>query len=169
MKTDISSAQVVIDYDHHQIHEGKFFTWGDIAVSIASGVTPLYYGFITGDKPVHIRPARISSSADKLTYSAFEDATFSSGTALAINPYNRINTKSFKCSAVKSPTVTAEGNQFANTYIAGSTGIGGTRSGADASVQNEYVLKPNTKYLIKFANGSSGANLVTFSFSGYEE
>lgn len=156
-----------MSYTHEQTHMGNMFVWGEVAVSIAAGAT-LDYGFVTGSKMVHTHPARIVTSADKLTYTVYEGATYSGGTAMTLQNKNRNSLYIPLCSVTKAPTVTATGTSFVCYYLPGATGVGGTRTGSDVSEDEEWVLKPNTKYLVRFTNGSTGANLVTFSLAGYE-
>ena len=68
----------------------------------------------------------------------------------------------------RAPTVTSDGTEFSAGYVPGFTGVGGTRSDGDVSGSLKYALKPNTKYLWRFTNGSSAANTVFWSFA-FEE
>ena len=167
MKQDRYQAEVAIEYSHHKIHEGQFFSAGEIAQSIASAGT-LTYGIQTGSKTVHITPAYISTSADKMTFQVYEDSTYTGGTAVTAINRNRNFTNAPTMTGVKAPTVTVNGTLISQDYLAGATGVGQTRAGQIANTDNEIIFKPNTKYVIIYTNGSSSANLLTWSFSWYE-
>ena len=136
----ITSAIRTIETEHSYIHEGIFFESYN-KFTLAAGATR----FVTLKAPagvyLHYRPTNLVTSADKVTIEFFEGAT-----------------------------VTANGTKFAQVYIPGATGMGGTRTGASAGLSNsEWVLKPNTVYMIRVTNGSSGSNDIQINFEWYEE
>ena len=56
------------------------------------------------------------------------------------------------------------GTRFSYSYIPGATGVGGTKSGMYYGGSSDFfLLKPATKYVIRFDNGSSGDNVVSMS------
>ena len=56
------------------------------------------------------------------------------------------------------------GARFSYSYIPGATGVGGSKSGVYYGGGSDcFLLKPATKYVIRFDNGSSGDNIVTAS------
>lgn len=168
MKTDLSQCQVMIDYDHAKVHEGKMFSFGEIAAPITTGATQ-YYLITAGDKEVHIRPAALNGSADKLTYEAFKGSNYTGGTAVPVFNRNQGSLNVASCSVTKSPTGSAEGTRFAGTYLPGAAGTGQSRSGSETSESSEVIIPANASVLIKFTNGSSATNLVTFMYLFYED
>ena len=160
----------MIDTDHSYIHQGVFFSLDDI-VTIATGAS-VYFGYVTPSDTsgrVHYRPGGISTSVDKCTINFYENAVFSTGTVMPSRNHLRESTRTGKMLIYKSPTVTTEGNLIQLSYIPGSTGTGGTRSGGFSSVANEWVLKPGTKYLAKITNGSASSMVVGLNLQWYEE
>jgi len=58
------------------------------------------------------------------------------------------------------------GTRFSYAYIPGATGVGGTKSGSYyGGSSDKFILKPGTKYIMRFDNGSSaaGGNIITTS------
>ena len=56
------------------------------------------------------------------------------------------------------------GTRFSYAYIPGATGVGGSKSGVYYGGGSDcFLLKPATKYVIRFDNGSSGDNVVQAS------
>lgn len=165
-RTDRQGDNVTTDPEFLALGEGRLFRVYDKQNIPAVGVTGiLEYGMITGDKEIHIRPLDVSCSADKLDINFYEDSSYTGGTQLVVHRYNRNIEKSVAVTFFRAPTVATDGLEFSLGYIPGSTGIGGTRSGGNVSGSLKYALKPNTKYLWRFTNGSSSINTVFWSFS----
>ena len=58
------------------------------------------------------------------------------------------------------------GTRFSYAYIPGATGVGGTKSGSYyGGSSDKFILKPGTKYIMRFENGSSasGGNIIQAS------
>ena len=168
---NLTEALRVIDNDHAYIHQGKYFTLSSLD-TIAAGQT-LKVGFKTpliAGGLIHYRPAWLVSSVDKLTVEIFEAAEGVAG-GVAQTPINRNrnSTEVSGCTVLKGVTTTGDGDLINTTYIPGSTGVGGTASGGLLSAANEWVLLPDTQYLIKYTNGSSAANIIFTEFQWYEE
>ena len=167
----ITSAIRTIETEHAYIHEGIFFESYN-KFTLAAGATR----FVTLKAPagvyLHYRPTNLVTSADKVTIEFYEGATVTANTGTAVTPsnHNRNSALTSVVTLLDAPTVTANGIKFAQVYIPGATGIGGTRTGANAGVSNsEWVLKPDTQYAIKVTNGSSGSNDIQINFQWYEE
>jgi len=160
-----------ITTDHVYIHDGRFFTAESFPV-IATGGS-YTFGFTAPLVPkgiyIHYRPAIVVSSVDKLTISFYKGSVFTGGTPLTANNHNLNFALTNKFVIVGAPTVTTQGALIQQTYIPGSTGVGGTRSGGLSSLENEWVLVPGAQYLGIFANGSLDANKVAINFQWYEE
>ena len=61
------------------------------------------------------------------------------------------------------PTVTATGSVFIRYKI------GAGRTGGSSSAENEVILKPNTKYLIRLTSNVTGAtNTIDYLADWYE-
>lgn len=61
------------------------------------------------------------------------------------------------------------GFKFSGYYLPGSTGVGQSRSGADFYGTTEFLLKPHTKYVIRYDNASGSSNIISWSLQWYEE
>ena len=167
----LTKAIRTIETEHSYIHEGIFFESYN-KFTLAAAATRLVTMKTPAAKYLHYRPTNLTTSADKITVEFFEGATVTAATGTAAIPsnHNRNSALASGVTLLDAPTVTANGTKFAQVYIPGATGTGGTRSGASAGVSNsEWVLKPNTTYMIKVTNGSSGANDIQVNFQWYEE
>jgi len=164
-----TGSKKVIDSDHAYIHDGLFYTVAQRA-TLATGATAKFTFLTPAAGYIHYRPVNIATSADKLTVNFYEGSSGNSGGS-ALTPVNR-NRNSNRATGVvfkSGVTVTTNGTKFSEAYIAGATGTGGTRTGAQLSASNEWVLKPSTIYTWEYINGSSGDNVVFSEFQWYEE
>lgn len=167
----VTNGFKTIEVEHANIHEGLFFESYNKFTLAAAGTR-----FVTIKTPIgvylHYKPTNLVTSADKITIEFFEGATVTAATGTSTSPsnHNRNSSNASGVTLLDAPTVTANGTKFAQVYIPGATGIGGTRTGASAGTSgSEWVLKPNTQYAIKVTNGSSGANDIQINFQWYEE
>lgn len=167
----ITGAFRTIETEHSYIHEGIFFESYN-KFTLTTAATKLITLKTPAAKYLHYRPTNLVTSADKVLIEFYEGATVTAATGTAVTPanHNRNSTFTSGVTLLDAPTVTADGTKFTQVYIPGATGTGGTRTGASAGVSNsEWVLKPNTTYLIKVKNGSSGSNDIQVNFQWYEE
>lgn len=170
-KERITNAMRTIETEHSYIHEGIFYESFN-KFTLAAGATRV----VTLKTPVgvylHYRPTNLVTSADKVLIEFYEGATVTAETGTAVTPanHNRSSALTSGVTLLDAPTVTVDGTKFTQVYIPGATGVGGTRTGASAGVSNsEWVLKPNTTYMIRVKNGSSGSNDIQVNFQWYEE
>ena len=167
----ITGAFRTIETEHAYIHEGIFYESYN-KFTLAAGAKRVVTIKPAAGTYLHYRPTNLVTSADKVTIEFYEGATVTAATGTAVTPsnHNRNSTLASKVTLLDAPTVTADGTKFAQVYIPGATGTGGTRTGASAGVSNsEWVLKPNTVYMIRVTNGSSGSNDIQVNFQWYEE
>ena len=167
----ITGAFRTIETEHAYIHEGIFYESYN-KFTLAAGAKRVVTIKPAAGTYLHYRPTNLVTSADKVTIEFYEGATVTAATGTAATPsnHNRNSTLASKVTLLDAPTVTADGTKFAQVYIPGATGTGGTRTGASAGVSNsEWVLKPNTVYMIRVTNGSSGSNDIQVNFQWYEE
>lgn len=159
----ITATQV---FDHAMIHQGLGFTYSENHAGILSaGTVDLL--LVTGDKPVHMRVLKVSSTGSPISALYYEDAvTSAQGTAEAIGNNNRTSTKTSECTLTSTPTVTDVGNLMgADIYPSqggGQSGSSGTLAGG------EWILKAGTQYLIRFTNDDNSASDIAINMFWYE-
>lgn len=166
---EMSEALEVIDYHHHEIHEGDAFTaeihdTGGTAVSI-SFKTP------AGTKRAHMTFSFSSESKVHLTVA--EGATWTTNTGTVYVPVNQLRLASPGASMLledktATPSYTADGVLTNATAVGAGTTIreiytftskqGG---GSTLSTREELVLKPDETYAITLTSddGSKGLQL----------
>ena len=150
---DVSATLQVIDFPHHEIHEGDSFV-SDHEATLASAGT-IVLSFKTSDtaKWAHmVFMARASGEANILI---IENPTITAGTGTLHPVYNRNR---------NSATVTTLSDSSTGSFVAGNITLGATQSGGTviydehfgsgqkvggSSVgRDEFILKQNTNYTI---------------------
>lgn len=136
--------------------------------TIASGASASFMA-IVGDTSLHFHGFEIKSSAGLVTVELFEAPTTSAnGTAKTPLNKNRNSTTVSKTLVYMNPTITANGTLLATRQIL-QVGGGAHIEGGEASISSEWILKPNTKYIIKITNSSGGSINFSSSFYYYEK
>lgn len=152
---------VTIDHVHEEIHEGRSY--------VVTAVVPIPAGtrfqcIITADTLVPHMVMICAVAGNGATITLFEAPTFTGGTPVI--PINRdrrsvnISTATF----VHTPTVTLNGTQIMQFYLAAGKDSGSGDHGTD-----EWILKAGTSYLIDIL--CDAAQPLTFSgrMQWYEE
>jgi len=168
---DTASRTIGVDIDHDNIHLGKdFSSWINFG-SVAAGASVNILIVTPADKEIHWRPSNPKPTADKLRIKLFEGATVTApnvGTAMPLVNKNRLLKTASGILLYSAPTIGADGTQIAEDFLPGSTGVGGVRTGNEQGEKSEWVLDKSIKYILRFTNESSGANILNIRLSWYE-
>lgn len=160
MRQDPLGADAQIEYGHHLVHQSKL----NYAADTSTTVTSVVYLITTGAKRLHLQMRALFSTAGSVVVTEAPTAT-PSGTDIAFAPLNRSdNPAARKLLSVicKTPTGVSAGTALPAHYVQANNAlmIPSVRSGT------EYVLNPNTKYLVTLTLASGNASI---GFEGYEE
>lgn len=169
---NFTKATATINTDHAYVHEGKgYILSGNTGSIAAAGVEHISFRTpMARDGVIHLRPARISSTANSLAISMVENAVMTGGTLAVPQNLNRFKRNKSKVIAYTGATLTTAGN--GGTIYLDAVGSGGAsnRSGGDSASGEERVLKPDTVYSITFTNiGSATATVGYYTLFWYEE
>lgn len=161
----ISDLPVYIDYDHHQIHEGETFRWSVYVSSLASGsnkdirlVVPNIT--IPAGKPTvmyvpHFRFEAVADSFGQIFL--YEGTTFSgNGTQRTPVALERNGTYTSQLEIYEDPTVNAIGTMIWQ----GVNFAAKTSAGSIDSARNEFPLKNNTSYCLRYTSGTTGLKVL---------
>jgi hypothetical protein len=158
----------VIQSDHTYIHAGIGFT----AVKKFGSISSVVYMELTTPAAgtyVHFRPAdvKISSSADSVEYTLYENVSATGGAAYT--PFNRNRNSGTTSTMTVATGVTATPGSavILDTFFVGTAGNAATRSGGAGGGGEEIILKPSTTYIMSFT--PAGATSVSVSVFWYEE
>lgn len=162
---DLTGALAAIDVVHHEIHEGEYF-FTEYSASVNNAAS-LQIRILTGADGLHF-DSDIGVGGQCQLY-LYEAATISLGTPLVI--YNRKRndvTHTAPFQAWHTPTVGATGT---TALIPGRLVPGGssnqTRIGGFGGQRKEWILLPNTEYLLRITNTSGAAVVISATVEGY--
>jgi len=143
-----SHALVTITSDHHRIHEGKMYTVSD---TVAADTTVAKWMVETANTDKYCHLVFSLYCTGEATYLVTEGADRDKGTDLYEINRRRVGTVDIAETVVTRTPIggTTDGNIVLFSVRTGSTGIAGkTIEGGAARAENEFVLRPNTKYII---------------------
>ena len=159
-----SNGQVSIFAAHSKIHEGKHFYLKDYIDVTGSGTT-VEFLLVTADSD-EIPHLLVSFTTEaEFTFEAYAGTTTSAdGTPISVfnNNFNSSNTSVL--SAYASPTITADGDRIWGLRM----GSGGGRSTGNVREDAEYVLEPDTKYLLRITKNAIGTDWVDYHLYWYD-
>jgi len=168
----ISNIPVIIDYDHHQLHEGETFRWSVYIPSLAINATKdirivvpnitIPSGVSAVARCPHLRWEVVSSTGGVavLTEGTTFTATGTQRTPLAME---RNGTYTSQMQIWEDPTVNVLGTSLWTGLL-----LSNGKAGDTALPDAEFVLKNNTSYNMRFTSGAA-SNAVLIRFVWYED
>lgn len=156
----ISDVPVILDFEHHQIHEGESHSFCYLVSSLASGSSQDFRlnvpALVATTRTPHV-VVEVVSTAETEIY-LYEDMTYTQGNGGTLQTtYNR-NRNSNTAAGMKiylTPTPSATGN---NIWI-GLTGSGRS-AGTEPRAFTEWGLKPNADYLLRITSRATGDKIL---------
>lgn len=163
------STPVVSTESEHSRYIFDGFTYTSYYEETSLGVgADLDILLVTPSAPqfTHLQGVEITVDAGPDTMLIYEDTTVSAnGTSLAANNRNRNSTRTAGLQVFHTPTVTGVGTEISSHRILGITNKSAVTHIGDV---DEWVLKPDTNYLIRFSNGSGAQEDVEIHLSWHE-
>lgn len=152
----ISNVPVIMDFEHHQVHEGETFLAQDKQAALGSGtvkysiVVPTYANTIQAPHMVIVCDVYNGNT----TVDIYETATFTGGSALTNRNRNR-NIADDSTVVIKTGVTSADGTLIKSFYA----GAGKSTSGSSRT-ESEMVLKSNTTYRVDIIGRSAGTEAI---------
>lgn len=163
----ITGAQLTIDVSHHEVHEGEMFhaEYTNASVSDAASVDVLLR---TGAKDAHT-VFDVYAGGQARVY-LYESVTVTT-TGTAVTPYNMNRTYSLTPTVgiSQTPTVLVGSTVLVNGRVLPGGASQQTRVGGGVRQGVEWILKPDTNYLIRATNTSGSAVPINVVTEWYEE
>jgi len=171
-----TEALNVIDYVHHEIHEGSHYHYSNFftlaAKSSASSTAYIHLAVPNTTKWPHITMG-VGANLGLIYARMYEGITFASAASygsVAASPAvinnNRNVTSTNGLIVYTSPTIASLKTQIMAQAI-GTTGFK-TAAAGTGTREDELLLKQNTRYAIALANQHSAAQTVNLSLNWYE-
>lgn len=164
----ISNLPVFVDYDHHQLHEGEIFRWSVLGLNgLNANSNKDLLLVVPNISTTTARPSRIYTSPhlrfEVVTDGAasiylYEGATVSSsGTVSTPVAMERNGTYTSGLIPYEGPTVISTGTA---TLFQGLLGGSKNSAGTTENSSIEFVLRNNTKYLMRLTSATAGLKYV---------
>ena len=147
-KDSTTGAAKTITYPHHEIHDGSSFVISDVQ---NLDTTTAYWMITTPDSTKYSHVIFDVTCTGEFTLTITEGADRTGTTALTAINRRRIGTPTAATLVMHRGYSggTTNGATTIFTMRDGATGVSGkTISGGGARGMNEFILKPNTKYII---------------------
>jgi hypothetical protein len=160
VKDTFSQAVPIISAEHRYLHMGEVFRYYD-AATLASGSSQDYL-FTTPDTTLSIHLLLHIDGSAITSFSLFEDSDKTGTTLQTIVNANRNSTNTSTMTIHKGVSGGTTDGTHLVYYASGSAG-GNSKSPAIFDYVSEWVLKRNSKYIIRITSGTNGnlCNLVT--------
>lgn len=138
-----------------------------------NGAAPgqLFYSVIeVGDKPIDLKRREFAFSGTAIVADIYQSPTYTGGTVDPVYNANGFTTQppSFGFVLKAGVTVTNEGVKFAPTLYALGSASNQSKGVANALYGSNYILKPNTAYLLKFYSDDTQNQNIAVRIEGYE-
>lgn len=166
---ETTGAALFIDTVHHEVHEGEMFHASHTNGSVANGVS-LDVLLVTG-AGVESHVSWEVFAGGLVTIYLYEAATTSAaGTAVPTYNMKRDSLNTPEATVTHTPTVTATGTTaLVNWRILPGGNSPTTRVGGGIRSGAEWILSPETQYLLRVTNTSGAAIAVNVGLEWYEE
>jgi hypothetical protein len=158
---------IIIDIEHHKIHKGVHYACQDYDDDVDTA-TPKYWLVVTPNTStrVHFNFNTIASKQGLIEF--FENPTITdNGTAITPCNSDRNSSNTAELLCYKDPTISSDGTRL-GVNVTGSDSasvVGG--SGGSSKRDDEFILKQNTGYIVKFTTKVNDAR-VSNCFKWYE-
>lgn len=160
-------ALVAITSEHNEIHKGKMYTVSD---TVAADTTTVKWQIETANSSKYAHLVFSLFCTGEATYLVTEGADRDKGADLFEINKRRVGTVDIAETVVtRTPTGgTTDGAITLLSVRTGSTGVAGTTvEGGAARAENEYILRPATKYIVSITTYADGV-YATCKLDWYE-
>lgn len=130
----------------------------------------VYYSIIrTGSKPIDLKRREFARTGRSIVADIFENPTYTGGTPdLVYNANGITGATAFKFDLLVGFTLTAEGTKFAPTIYALGPDSQQSAGHDTALYGSNYILAPNTSYLLKFYSSDTQLQDIAVRIEGFE-
>jgi hypothetical protein len=166
---DPYGGMISMNRNHHEVHEGHFYTFGRTFLAVADDATVRVRFLTSANKEFHYG-VEITAEGKALV-KELEGTTYTdNGTEITPVNNNRSSSSVAELTAYHTPTVDVAGDELTpgnGILLVG--GLGPNSIGGDIKPGEEFIAKVSTDYVIEVQNKSGQAKDITIEIAGYEE
>lgn len=157
---------IVVDVNHHRLHEGRAFIAWNIYPDSAKLAAGLSADIVLAAGPGTIAHVTIAmESSGDCDFFVYEGTSTTGGTAFTPVRRNRNIAATSNVAMVTNPTINTFGTLINQQFITGGTG---KKAAGGSSGSLEYVLTPLTNYLFRLTNVNGTAHTALLELEWYE-
>jgi hypothetical protein len=161
----LSKCMPTVDIDHFFTHAGATFSSSDTD-TVTQGTFKDFLLITPASNEIHLINWHFTSTQASAEIVLYESPTTSAdGSALTLYNKNRTSVKTSDTQLFEDPTVSVVGTQLEHDIIAGGKQSGG---GNFNETGEEWVLKVNTKYLIRYNNNANQDDVMDWKITTLE-
>lgn len=143
------------------IDEGRIFTAQVVTPTLAAAATYLV-GLQTGARPIKVLDRFYDVAFDNCTIELFENSYTGGTPLLSVANRNFVIGGSAPMTFTSAPTATPT-NLVASIFLRNAAGATGTIGVQGETLQ--YVLKPNTQYVLRVTNSGTGSGVARLTYN----
>lgn len=161
----VTNALISIDTVHARVHEGVLYVANRYSASLADDASITLLLRPNGAY-VHLRAVGVCGGDAELFLS--EGPTVSgNGTEVSTFNKNRVSANVATMEVFHTPTLSADGTELLTQLLAGGSGIF-LSPGAQSGFEQEWVLDPDTDYVVRLTNVSGSNQPAELQLDFYE-
>lgn len=179
---DATHAMTIIDYEHHEVHEGDHFT-AHYTNDVTNTNEMTVIGFTTGTKPIHMVGIATASAAASFKLVSAPSIDVNEGTDLVAYNNNRSSATTTTLVSIEDPAVVGNLTSYNETQAAsanitttvtlfhediGQTGNPLSVSGGLSRGQSEWLLAASTQYCFILDADDDNDNTHNITLEWYE-
>lgn len=131
--------------------------------------TGVYYSIIlTGSLPIDLKNREFAHTGTAVIADIFAGPTYTGGTVETVYNANGITPHEFEFELLTGFTLTAEGEKFAPTIYAIGPSSNQSKGASNHLYGTNYILAPETAYLLKFYSTDPQAQDIAVRIEGFE-
>lgn len=160
-----TGAPYIVDFAHHEIHEGDHYFLQSFDLLTTSGDSLIY----CIDVPDTAKRAHLIvnfGSQATMEYYTYVDADCSGGDTISVTNNNLNSSNTSMLTFMKTPTITSIGTLIEKHSTGSGTNAGTGRVGV-AGREAEIILKAGSKHIFLFIT-KANSNTIDYEFSWYE-
>ncbi len=170
---EVTQKPILIDFVHHEVHDGNTFQASQKTADASPIADDASYDMLIivgNEAEAHlVFGAASGGTAEVILY---KDTTVSDNGAQVAVQNMRQSLHGIKLNTTRAfttPTITLVGTQMNIQLLPGGSGPGQGTSGGTVREGTEWVLNPNTNYLIRVTNRSGAAQPISIMAQWYEK
>jgi hypothetical protein len=165
-----SGIPIWMTLEHHEIHEGNGWELFQEALLVAASAS-MKTEIRTGADEVHLKQIRVWLDGAIARFEILQDPTIGTPGTLASNVVNRNRAQPLALPGdltfwSNAGAITG-GSVLESGLIGGGAGVGQTANALAGQDELEYVLKPNSKYIVRISNLDASARNFSMNLFFY--